>query len=442
MAHKHHQQSKDTEESDTSKYWKDMFIHHGSPEITGTETGDAALDGTESVMISKKKPIDFPTEYPFDWEIYHPLTINDVEKFGAELSEFIQENNNMFTGITEIMSVQRLKSFIEMKRDCVLFIARYSKNQKIMGCMMTPLFDQVIYGNNEVSPNVRTALTTFLCVHKQIRNKGVCMYIIRKALLYAHTINVRCSYYLLPQAFSQSAISLKQWMRPVHIKNAEQHGFSFVSYNKPGDRTNKRNENMYKVKSVPKHFEWKVIETKKEMELTHQSLTDIIEEKSKNGNNTYWVPRLREWKQWCKTFPTIRIIDTSNRNSGATSGATIKDKGGADIGFATVECKEIFIPKTASNGLVGFIPYFIARDSHGSPDSAEGANHIVMKAALQYAHQQKRDVVLCFETGDLTRECLEENRANPTPGETIIDFYNVVLPEEQRAPKHLFLPLL
>jgi hypothetical protein len=409
-----HQQSKDNESKPTeSKYWKDMLIHHPAEEN----------DESESVMISRKKPIDFPIEYPFDWEIYHPLTLDDVEKVGAELSEFIQENNNMFTGITEIMSIDRLKTFVEMKRDCVLFIARYSKNQKIMGCMITPLFDQVIYGSSEASPKVRTALTTFLCVHKQIRNKGVCMYVIRKALLYAHTINVRCSYYLLPQAFSQSAISLKQWMRPVHIKNAEQHGFSFVSYNKPGDRTNKRNEYMYKIKNVPENFEWRVIETRKEMEATHQSLTDIIEEKGKNISNTYWKPRIREWKQWCKTFPTIRVTDTSGAS-------------GADIGFVTVECKEIFIPKTASNGLVGFIPYFIARDS------AHGANDIVIKAALQYAHQQNRDVVLCFETGDLTRECLEENRANPTPGETILDFYNVVLSEEQRAPKHLFLPLL
>lgn len=385
-------------ENKKGKFWKDMYIHH-SPNV-------------ESGIISKAEPIPFndnSIENVLTWEYHRPIpeTIQD------EFLKFVNRHNNMESrgsGITERMTSERFQSFIEIKNDCCLFLARSKENNRIMGCMIVIVCNQV----HDSNQSLRFAVTTFLCVHKKLRGHGVNMLLIRNALKLAHSLNVSCSYYLVDNPFSKSAIKLKQWLRPIHLKSAEQHGFSFTKYHKPSDRNTRRTQLAYAI-HLDDNINWAQLSTKKEIQESLPALRKILDSKS-NSNSLTWNPSKKEWLQWCKAFPTLIV--------------TIGDD---VLGFVSIECKEIFIPKTGNIGLVGFIPYFItARASCSSS---------VYQCALQYASQHNRDVVLCYATGDLTFSILERNRANSTTGDTYVDFYNYAL-KPNVGKEQLFIPLL
>ena len=393
-----------------SKYWKDMYI-------SGSNAHSSLSGNTETTsIISTDKPIDFSNqiyEEQLELMIYDPFTSENLKTFGNEIMNFMNEHNVMHNGITERINLQLLESIVSLKS--LVFILRYKKNNKIMGFMV----DVPLFVNK--TGNLRNTLTTYLCVNKQIRSKGVAMMIIRKALIHAHTTGILCSYYLLPNPYSNSAIKLRRWMRPINVEGALSKGFEFENHKKKGDRSNKRQKMKYAVLDIPDNVICKQITSSDMLNKTY----DWIKKNTETNNYYMWKPSdVDQWKCWCDAFDTFFV---SYKNT---------------CGVISIQCKEIFIPDSQSVSNVSFIPFHMSQvyNKTNSKSTNEELHYYMYRCALNYANSKKQDALFCLETGDLTQEVFEKNNAVLTQGHMYVDFYNTVL--EGVDCTKLFVPLL
>lgn len=403
---------------DKSKYWKDMYISGSNAhtlELNKDKSVEKPIDLgiNNSLLISVEKPIDFVNqnyEDQLELKIYDPFTQNDLDAYGSEIMSFINEHNVMHNGITERMSISLIQSIISL--NALVFILRYKKNNKIMGFMV----DIPFFVNK--TGNVRNTLTTYLCVNKQIRDKGVAMMIIRKALIHAHSRGILCSYYLLPKPFSKSAIQLKRWMRPINIEGALSRGFEFDTHKKKGDRTNNRQKLKYAVRDLPKDVHCKQICTSEILEKTYK----WIRKNTENTEYFMWLPSdIEQWKNWCSAFDTFFV---NYKNAG---------------GLISIQCKEIFIPDSGCISNISFIPFHMSEKTNDKSLN-EDLHSFMYKCAMQYANSKKQDALFCLETGNMTQSVMEKNNAVLTQGCMYIDFYNTIL--DNYNPSNLFVPLL
>lgn len=384
---------------DEGNYWKDMLIHKDS------ETPNRNI-------ISEEAPIDFDKknyETELEWNSYYPFTEKLSQEFGQEIVDFMNNHNVMYNGITERFTQSLVDSLASLK--CIVFILRFRKTNKIMAFMA----DLPLYANTHESQH---NLTTFLCVHKGLRGKGVCMLMIRKALKFAHDRGMLPSYYLVPKTFSKSALPIKRWMRPINYKSALQKGFEFETHKGRSDRTDIKSRMAFAVRKLPDDVICKQIKPKSKLyDKTFNWITKFASN-DENKMNFMWKPQnLERWKRWCDAFPTFFVTCD-----------------GTNGGIISVQCKEILIPDTGAIAKVAFIPFHMAENS--SPKLVD----YMLKCALNYANEQEQDVLFCLQVGHLTPDILETNRAVRTTGYMYLDFYNFVF--EDLRPNQIYVPLL
>jgi hypothetical protein len=395
-----------------SKYWKNMYIDHlpNQDDPSGEEN---------KTIISTEIPIDFDKpnyEDDLDLTIFNPFTISDVEKHGEEIVTFLNKNNMIVNGITEMMSIDLLKSIAELKS--FLFILRFKKTNGIMGCMVNiPL-------TTNTPENTKYTLTTYLCVHKQLRHKAISMLIIRKALIFSHSIERLCSYYLLAQPFSKSAIPLQRWMRPINVKKTLEKGFEFVTGKGKSDRTDIKAKLRFAVTELPKTVSKEIIDPNNEnlLKKTYDFMKKVCVDKS-TSKFMWLLNTIDEWKQWCAAFPTLLVIKHTKKGNEELSG------------LVSIQCKQILIPDTNSVSNVAFIPFHISESKNNNEFNA-----YLYRAALIYSKEKKQDVLFCLENGDLTSNILKGCNAVMTTGKMFLDFYNVVV--KDLSPSDIYVPLL
>jgi len=385
-----------------SKYWKDMHIDHSVENQNNNE------------IISTEIPIDFDKpnyEDDLDLKIFNPFTPSDVEKYGEEIVTFLNKNNKLVNGITEMMSIDLLKSIAALKS--YLFLLRFKKTNGIMGCMMSiPL-------SANIPENTKYTLTTYLCVHKQLRHKAISMLIIRKALIFSHSIKIPCSYYLLSQAFSKSSIVLPRWMRPINVKKTLDKGFEFITGKGKKDRTDIKAKLRFAVIDLPKTVSKDLIDPSdnKMIQKTFDWMKKIYKDKSQKNNFVWSLNNITEWKQWCQAFPTLFV----------TMGEQLS-------GIISMQLKQIFISETNAVSNVTFIPFHISSTSNSD------FNAYLYRSALIFAKENKQDVLFCVENGIFTSDVLKGCNAVPTSGKMYMDFYNVAV--KGLSPSDIYVPLL
>ncbi len=394
-----------------SKYWKDMFI-----------TRSLHVKSEENAIISVETPIEFDKHYEeLQLEIYHavddisnfsgiPKKIQSGEpviciqrkelysKIGNELTQFIRNHNQMYTGIYELIDEKLLKSLFQL--NIYVFILRYPKTSKIMGCMMTLIFESTA----ELKDKPLFALTSYLCVHKQIRNKGICMLLIRKALQTAYIENIYCSYYLEEKPFSTSGILVKRWMRPINVQSALDKGFKFEL---PSEREKTKRRLAYRIPKLDTNFTSIVIDEKNN--LIQQSF-DFLKSCYVDSNKWSWKPNIKEWKEWVtsKTFETIALISKQQEI----------------VGLITIQYKQIYVPQTQTTSHIAFIPFHILNPLKGfhSDLTKELLNSTIIQCSMELK-TQKIDMLYIFECGYITSNTLESCKAVPA-GDMHVDFYN------------------
>ena len=415
-----------------SKYWKDMFIHLSKLKSEEREGEGERREGErreDRIIISDEIPIDFDKpnyEDDLKLEIHSPFTSEMLLSCGNEIVTFMNKHNVMYNGITERISIELLESVVSMKSH--VLILRYQKNNNIMGFMSSIPFHM------NIPEHTPYTLTTFLCVHKGLRNKGVSMMIIRKALIHAHSKGLLCSYYLLPKPFSESGVSVKRWMRPIDVKKTMSKGFEFETGKKRSDRTNIKTKMKFAVLDLPPNVISKKIEASDTsfVNKTFEWIKKTSETKAKS-NTFMWQPQnVEEWGRWCIAFPTFFVSCESYEHGKKKNQSTKKNEGG----LISIQCKEIFIPESQSISNVAYIPFHMSETLSKSSE----LHNYMYRCALLYAKEMKQEVLFCMQTGDMTLSILEKNNAVRTTGEMFIDFYNVIIKDID--VEHVYVPLL
>ena len=143
-----------------SKYWKDMFVHRMLDNPSG------------NTVVSTDTPVDYEQKYAgLEWECFYPFNQQVCDTIGPNIIRFLNDNNQMYTGIYERVDIGLLQSLTGL--NTYVFLLRYPASDKIIGTMMASVF--------ETATNTRFALVSYLCIHKKLRNKSLCMMLIRKA---------------------------------------------------------------------------------------------------------------------------------------------------------------------------------------------------------------------------------------------------------------------
>lgn len=377
-----------------SKYWKDMFVHRTLDNPSG------------NTLVSTDVPVDYEQQYAgLEWECFYPFNQQVCDTIGPNIIQFLNNNNQMYTGIYERVDIGLLQSLTGL--NTYVFLLRYPESDKIIGTMLASVF--------ETATKTRFALVSYLCIHKKLRNKSLCMMLIRKALVLGHKHNIVCSYYLEAVPYSIPAIPVERFMRPIHVQNALKNGFEFVM---PPTSNKTATKHAYFIgTALPKPYQFHKITSTDDTKRSFQFVSEVNE---RHPGSLNWIPNTQEWANWCNAPSFDTLIVTKQNNI---------------IGVITVQKKQIYLPETQKTSNVTFIPYHIVTTSATQEDKEE-----VINAAVIHSKQLKDivDMMFIFESGDFDKLTIEKNKAVPT-GKMFLDFYNYI-PQFTKTSIHV--PLL
>lgn len=365
-----------------SKFWKNMFVFRKS-----SPSSSNIIKGQNDKIISENEPEAFPLnliktdDLILSSYIHTNTIIEKIEPFINEIVEFLKKNNCMYTGVYELIDYHCLKHLLS-NTNAYLYILRYKKTNAIMGIMLASM----------LSIGDRTfALTYCLCIHRQLRNNGLCMMLIRTGLKDAHKNGVLCGYYLEPKPISDCAIKLERWMRPINVKSALSHGYNFVM---PKKSEKLKTKYAYSINKNPKY---KIKRSDfSDIKNTHEFILSFGSQ-----NRFQWTPTLEEWEKWTINNEAFQTLICYNNNEKIE-------------GLFTLHIKQIFIPDTQCISNVVFVTYHLCLSAN---ECLETLSHYVLTQLRDI------DVMYLFESGQLTRQVLENNKAVET-GEMYFDFYN------------------
>lgn len=372
-----------------NNYWKDMFIYKND----SSNAINALNAPLEQITISNDKPIDFPLNFAdLSFEYYKSITQSKMLELSQDIIQFTNDNNQVYTNVYERIDENLLISLCSF--DCYLFVLRYPKNNKIMGLMIATMYDTNLQH--------KFALTCYLCIHKRLRNKGLCMMLIRKALNVAYEDNIKCSYYLEETPFSDANIKLERWMRPINVTRALKNGYTFEM---PNPKNKVKYSNAYSISSLDHDLLYSKIDNDIDLELAFnyiQSTTNLV------TNN-------KKYLMWCPTKQELNDLSKSK----SFDILIIKNKKTEVLGLFILHKKQIFIPNTLTNSNVVFICY-----NNCNTVNLNSMNKC-FNVVVWYCKNklQDIDVLYSFDCGSLNKEVLSSNKAVET-GEMYIDFYN------------------
>lgn len=231
------------EENQTrSKHWADMNCVLNSSLIEKSNQ--------HAFYISENEPPDFILPAGITYIIYHPLHMDGQlgnapdEETKLRIMEFIRVNDCTDSGnVTELSRESLDRLFLTPSVMAVLFSSLESecgtsstsrKDDKIIGTMISPIF-RAQYGDF----SLLTSYTTFLCVAKDYREKGLAMILIRAVMKEGYTrYGINHGYYMTFTPHHSISNEIKSWYRPINIKKAGEAGFTLQTFSAKGDRGN------------------------------------------------------------------------------------------------------------------------------------------------------------------------------------------------------------
>jgi hypothetical protein len=165
--------------------------------------------------------------------IYHPLTMNGTRMemesgLTANISKFIETHDRTESGNITELSSESFGRFFETP----CFIGILLKNGEILGTMITIIMRVKIDDREFI-----TTYTTFLCIHKDHRDSGLAMILIRSIMREGYQkYGIQHGYYMTSNTHHSVHSEIKSWYRPINIKRASAAGFTLQTFDRRGDR--------------------------------------------------------------------------------------------------------------------------------------------------------------------------------------------------------------
>lgn len=329
--------------------------------------------------------------------IYHPLNFNGVIEDSIDndmknkLIKFINTHDRTDSGNVTELTPESLERFLSIPG----YIGILHQKEKLIGTMFTILL-RAEYKSPELQrhENIQliTSYTTFLCIDKNFRNKGLAMILIR-AIMKAgdDRYNIQHGYYMTFDKHHDINNKIESWYRPLNIKNATNAGFVLENVSRSTDRDPSIRQKLYYRVNKPS-----IIPRKVSID-DYEKIAPIL----KNGS-LYLIPTKKEFGYLCKCFDIY-----------------------------VVENDKLFMlfPMTS-----------LISSTNKRVRNAQLACMIgdVLSAAIWIANEEKYDLIYGWCASDTTIDNVKNNHGLITTAVSYLEFYNTkhIIPNNQ-----LMLPL-
>ena len=251
-------------------------------------------------LINNEPILDYEIPDNIKCEVLHPLTMNGMncdnisDELRSDIINFIGTNDCMDSGnITEI-SIETFNRFLLIPS----FIGILYDRNKIIGTMFTIIIRSHVRKINE---DIMTSYTTFLCIDKNYRNRGLAMILIKSIMKEGYDrYKINHGYYMTTEKHHNINNKLESWYRPINIEKAKSAGFTLESFRKEKDSVKsiklrqRLGYNIAKPKKIPR----KVV-----ME-DYNKILPILQK-----GEIYMNPSIEEFGFMCKFFDMYIVED-------------------------------------------------------------------------------------------------------------------------------------
>lgn len=351
-------------------------------------------NNSKNIIISLTEPIEYK-------EQKNIVLFRGVKKEEYdEIYEFLRDQNEMSSGNFTIFPKDEIARYMRFNSLAVLM--RSSKSNTLLGTIFSMLFP--INCKNEDNQNslIFHGCTTFLNVHKKLRNHGLCMALIRELTRYAYNNNIYCSYSLTSFPLSSKSCEITAWYRPLNLPRSIGLGFTYPNWNIPSEFL--KNRILYNTKMPKKYNCERVINSK--LEIAHNFYLNQIRDKK-----FAFLPDRDFFNKWIQEYPTF-LVTLNKIPIGLFS-------------IGSIYCR-------MASGLDGRLALSLLFIS--LPHEAIK----VMKSMIFIANEREYDALYMHETGDITRDILNETNAIETEKKSYFSLYNNSM---NLTPADLYIPL-
>lgn len=274
------------------------------------------MPNQHAFYISEKEPPDFILPKGITCIIYHPLHMDGKlgttpdEETKLRIMDFIRVNDCTDSGnITELSreSLNRLFSTPSLMAVLLTSSERESgtssashEDAKIIGTMISPIFR-----SQYEDFTFLTSYTTFLCVAKEYREKGLAMILIRAVMKEGYTrYGINHGYYMTFTSHHSISNEIKSWYRPINIKKADESGFTLQTFSTKGDRGKSSNNKIRQRLAyyIPNPSILPIKATPESYDLVMK-----IFKQRRNSGQLYLIPTKIEFNWLCNCFDIYTV---------------------------------------------------------------------------------------------------------------------------------------
>lgn len=351
--------------------------------------GDEENEG----IISKEEPIGY------DENKKVVLFRGIKEEEYSEISDFLNQHNRMSSGNFTLLPKDEISRLVRLGSLNILM--RGINKSTLIGTIFSIPFpirckfnsvtedDSVTEdeSKSEESQIVEHCCTSFLTVHQKLRNKGLCMALMREMTKYGHSKEIYCAYSLTSFPLTPKSLEIRSWYRPINLPRSIGLGFSFLNWNNPGEFM--KNKLLYTTKLPRKYV---CIKVDKKLEKALEFYKKITCDKK-----FLFLPELEFFKKWSQEFPTF-LVSFEKKPIGIFS-------------FTTIYCRMI----TGLEGKLLLPLIFNSVPEHSTN---------LMKCLLNIGAEYDYDTLYTHCIGDINQGLLKTINAIQTKDKSYFSLYN------------------
>jgi len=363
------------------KWWQEMFI----PEKGLTEG-----------IVSKNKPVQY-TDDKKKISLYRGIKKEEYD----EVCDFIRSQNKMSSGNYTLLTKGELDRYIRLGARIVLL--RGGNKNSLLGTILSlplPVKCTLPIGNipyndyktlDLLKDNVIIhGCTTFLNIHKMLRNNGLCMSLIRELIEWGYEDGIYCDYHMTTQKLYEKSFQVSAWFRPLNLPKSIGLGFLIPNWNVPTEFA--KNRLKYNTKH-PTKFKTVRVRNKNQKKALHFYQDNISDKMF-----VFW-PDMDIFSRWIQEFPTFMVKEKDTKKI---------------VGIYSI--KPLFCRMDEIvNGKLCLPLFFNCLEEYGNE---------VMRSLIHTAKERDFDTLYVYETGDVTRKVLESVNAIETKDKSWVSLYN------------------
>lgn len=379
-------------------YWREMNCVLNDSLM---KSCNSSKQSQSNFYVSEDSPPTFILPENITCKIYHPLTLNNTQADVIDddtrirIMDFIRINDCTESGNITELSPKTFDRILSTPCFIGVLLQSTPNHMTIIGTMFT-LILHVSSGTHNF--DFYTTYTTFLCIDKSLRDKGLAMGLIRNIMNEGYNrYGIKHGYYMTFNTHHSVHSAIESWYRPINIKNATTAGFVLDKFMRQGDRGNSNRQKIGYHIGKPKILPVKITKDDVSIEDSYKVVMKIL-----CKGDIYLSPSLDEYKNLCVCFDVYIV----NENS-----------------------LFMLFPMDSIISLTG-----------KRVRNAQLALMIgdILPQALWAASESKYDLLYGWCGGDITKEKIASVRGLITTAKSYLEFYNT---KELIANNNMILPL-